>query len=62
MGIKQLFTIIKENAPAAIKTGEIKNQFGRKVAIDAYAQHSLLKTHYAGDDNTDPMNLLTPVP
>lgn len=33
MGIKQLFTIIKENAPAAIKTGEIKNQFGRKVAI-----------------------------
>ncbi|EHA50200.1 Elongation of fatty acids protein 2 [Pyricularia oryzae] len=35
MGIKQLFTIIKENAPAAIKTGEIKNQFGRKVAIDA---------------------------
>jgi hypothetical protein len=33
MGIKQLFTIIKENAPAAIKTGEIKNHFGRKVAI-----------------------------
>lgn len=35
MGIKQLFSIIKENAPAAIKTGEIKNHFGRKVAIDA---------------------------
>lgn len=35
MGIKQLFTIIKENAPDAIKTGEIKNHFGRKVAIDA---------------------------
>jgi hypothetical protein len=33
MGIKQLFTIIKENAPDAIKEGEIKNQFGRKVAI-----------------------------
>lgn len=33
MGIKQLFTIIKENAPDAIKTGEIKNHFGRKVAI-----------------------------
>ncbi|KAJ4422095.1 Elongation of fatty acids protein 2 [Gnomoniopsis sp. IMI 355080] len=33
MGIKQLFSIIKEEAPAAIKEGEIKNQFGRKVAI-----------------------------
>jgi flap endonuclease-1 len=36
MGIKNLFQIISENAPEAIKTGEIKNQFGRKVAIDAY--------------------------
>lgn len=35
MGIKQLFTIIKENAPDAVKSGEIKNHFGRKVAIDA---------------------------
>ncbi|RGP59918.1 flap endonuclease-1 [Fusarium longipes] len=35
MGIKQLFQIIKEEAPDAIKEGEIKNQFGRKVAIDA---------------------------
>ncbi|KAL1859613.1 Elongation of fatty acids protein 2 [Diaporthe australafricana] len=35
MGIKQLFSIIKEEAPEAIKEGEIKNQFGRKVAIDA---------------------------
>ncbi|KAJ4387804.1 Elongation of fatty acids protein 2 [Gnomoniopsis smithogilvyi] len=35
MGIKQLFSIIKEEAPDAIKEGEIKNQFGRKVAIDA---------------------------
>jgi len=35
MGIKNLFQIISENAPDAIKTGEIKNQFGRKVAIDA---------------------------
>jgi flap endonuclease-1 len=33
MGIKQLFSIIKENAPEAIKEGEIKNHFGRKVAI-----------------------------
>ncbi|KAK3941297.1 putative high-affinity nicotinic acid transporter [Diplogelasinospora grovesii] len=35
MGIKQLFSIIKEEAPDAIKEKEIKNQFGRKVAIDA---------------------------
>lgn len=35
MGIKHLYQLISENAPDAIKTGEIKNQFGRKVAIDA---------------------------
>ncbi|KAI4206908.1 MAG: hypothetical protein LQ346_000850 [Caloplaca aetnensis] len=35
MGIKQLAHVIQENAPDAIKTGEIKNHFGRKVAIDA---------------------------
>ena len=35
MGIKQLFQIIKDEAPDAIKEGEIKNHFGRKVAIDA---------------------------
>ncbi|OCL11536.1 flap endonuclease 1 [Glonium stellatum] len=35
MGIKSLFQVINENAPDAVKTGEIKNQFGRKVAIDA---------------------------
>ncbi|KAJ5772124.1 hypothetical protein N7520_002653 [Penicillium odoratum] len=35
MGIKHLFQVISENAPDAIKTGEIKNHFGRKVAIDA---------------------------
>jgi len=33
MGIKNLYQVISENAPEAIKTGEIKNQFGRKVAI-----------------------------
>lgn len=33
MGIKNLSSIIKENAPDAIKEGEIKNHFGRKVAI-----------------------------
>lgn len=36
MGIKQLFSLIKEHAPDAIRNGEIKNHFGRKVAIDAY--------------------------
>jgi len=35
MGIKQLALVIKEHAPNAIKLGEIKNHFGRKVAIDA---------------------------
>ncbi|KAI4091763.1 MAG: hypothetical protein LQ344_003867 [Seirophora lacunosa] len=35
MGIKQLSQVIQEHAPGAIKTGEIKNHFGRKVAIDA---------------------------
>jgi hypothetical protein len=28
-----LYQLIQENAPDAVKTGEIKNQFGRKVAI-----------------------------
>lgn len=36
MGIKQLFQVIKDEAPDAIINGDIKNQFGRKVAIDAY--------------------------
>jgi len=35
MGIKHLYQLIQEHAPEAVKTGEIKNQFGRKVAIDA---------------------------
>ncbi|ODM18396.1 Flap endonuclease 1 [Aspergillus cristatus] len=35
MGIKQLYQVIAENAPDAIKTGDIKQHFGRKVAIDA---------------------------
>ncbi|MCJ1371304.1 Elongation of fatty acids protein 2 [Loxospora ochrophaea] len=35
MGIKHLYAVIQENAPDAVKTGEIKNHFGRKVAIDA---------------------------
>nr|A1CJ75.2 RecName: Full=Flap endonuclease 1; Short=FEN-1; AltName: Full=Flap structure-specific endonuclease 1 [Aspergillus clavatus NRRL 1] len=35
MGIKHLFQVIQENAPDAVKSGDIKNHFGRKVAIDA---------------------------
>lgn len=33
MGIKHLFQIVKEEAGDAIKEGQIKNHFGRKVAI-----------------------------
>lgn len=36
MGIKNLSSIIKEHAPDAIKEGEIKNHFGRKVAIVSF--------------------------
>ena len=35
MGIKQLYQVIKDHSPEAVKLGEIKNHFGRKVAIDA---------------------------
>ncbi|QIW98733.1 hypothetical protein AMS68_004251 [Peltaster fructicola] len=35
MGIKHLYQVLKDNCPDAVKEGEIKNQFGRKVAIDA---------------------------
>ncbi|XP_014554551.1 hypothetical protein COCVIDRAFT_104673 [Bipolaris victoriae FI3] len=35
MGIKHLYQLIDEHTPEAVKKGEIKNQFGRKVAIDA---------------------------
>lgn len=30
-----MYQVIKDNCPDAVKEGEIKNQFGRKVAIDA---------------------------
>jgi len=33
MGIKQLFSVLKDEAPNAIKDGDIKTHFGRKVAI-----------------------------
>ncbi|VDM74889.1 unnamed protein product [Strongylus vulgaris] len=35
MGIKDLSKVIADNAPNAIKLNEMKNYFGRKVAIDA---------------------------
>jgi flap endonuclease-1 len=44
MGIKQLFSIIKDEAPDAIKEGEIKNQFGRKVAIVCHYEGPRLRT------------------
>lgn len=31
--LPELYHVIAENAPDALKTGEIKNHFGRKVAI-----------------------------
>lgn len=34
-----LYQVIKDEAPDAIKTGEIKNQFGRKVAIVRFRYH-----------------------
>lgn len=35
MGIKGLTKVIGDRCPNAIKSNEIKNYFGRKVAIDA---------------------------
>ncbi|KAF8247734.1 flap endonuclease-like protein 1 [Wilcoxina mikolae CBS 423.85] len=35
MGIKGLYQVISDNAPDAIKNSDIKQHFGRKVAIDA---------------------------
>jgi flap endonuclease-1 len=35
MGIHNLAKLIADHAPAAIKEGEMKNYFGRKIAIDA---------------------------
>lgn len=45
MGIKQLFSIIKDEAPDAIKEGDIKNQFGRKVAIVRIVPPPLCHNH-----------------
>jgi len=41
MGIKQLFSIIREECPNAYKESEIKAQFGRKVAIVRISLHLL---------------------
>jgi len=42
----ELYQVISEHCPDAIKTGEIKNQFGRKVAIDAYERLPFLPDPY----------------
>lgn len=39
----ELFQVISDNAPDAIKQGDIKQHFGRKVAIDAYVFYTLLQ-------------------
>jgi len=35
MGIKGLMKLIGDEAPSCIKEGEMKNYFGRKIAVDA---------------------------
>ena len=40
--IPDLYQVIAENAPNAIKAGEIKNHFGRKVAIVGVTLAALL--------------------
>ena len=35
MGIKGLMKLIQDEVPACVKEGEMKNYFGRKIAIDA---------------------------
>jgi len=35
MGIKGLMKLIQDEAPGAVKEGEMKNYFGRKIALDA---------------------------
>jgi hypothetical protein len=37
-----LYQLIQENCPDAVKTGEIKNQFGRKVAIVSQMSYMIL--------------------
>jgi hypothetical protein len=39
MGIHNLAKLIADQAPGAIKEGEMKNYFGRKIAIDAYVNY-----------------------
>ena len=40
----ELTKVIQDNAPDAIQSGDIKNQFGRKIAIDAYVLAFLLSS------------------
>lgn len=43
----ELASVINEHAPGAIKTGEIKNHFGRKVAI--VSVYSMLDLSFNAD-------------
>ncbi|KAL2045564.1 hypothetical protein N7G274_001992 [Stereocaulon virgatum] len=56
MGIKQLAQVIKDHAPDAIKVGEIKNHFGRKVAIDASMSIYSFLVAVRGNDGQQLMN------
>ncbi|KAL2057652.1 hypothetical protein ABVK25_002036 [Lepraria finkii] len=56
MGIKQLAQVIKDHAPDAIKIGEIKNHFGRKVAIDASMSIYSFLVAVRGNDGQQLMN------
>ena len=42
MGIKGLMKLIQDVAPSAVKEGEMKNYFGRKVALDASMWYVML--------------------
>eukprot|EP00325_Prymnesiales_sp_UTEX-LB-985_P020551 CAMPEP_0174734272 /NCGR_PEP_ID=MMETSP1094-20130205/62969_1 /TAXON_ID=156173 /ORGANISM="Chrysochromulina brevifilum, Strain UTEX LB 985" /LENGTH=76 /DNA_ID=CAMNT_0015937065 /DNA_START=35 /DNA_END=261 /DNA_ORIENTATION=+ len=53
MGIHGLTKLISDNAPGAIKEGNIDNYFGRKIAIDASMSiyQFLIAVRSAGDGN-----------
>lgn len=46
MGIQGLSKLIADHAPFAIKETEIKNYFGRKIAIDASKSYVLFFLHF----------------
>lgn len=44
--LSELTQVIQDNCPDAIQTGEIKNQFGRKVAIVSPVPIQVVLAHY----------------